>query len=357
MGLATVLIVILGVGLGLQRFETERPLGRLRHEVQRLARGELHKLDDATHPGMFGGIARDVNAAMERFTLAAPHRSETARKDVGAILGPAPTGPPPQFPPPPERRAEPGPASVFDLPQSHFDPLGGGGGGFGNLHRPATPPPVFMAPPGLQEAAAPAMMMPPPTPERSPPRGYGGPPTLSVGPELGATPDRRLMSPQLGAGPSVLGTAGATPTTAGSGGRGPDRDLRQRLRSEQRIVRAAATAVGGDARGQALTAVVSPTLTELDAFQDPSVAPPTNGGPVDPQEERAYATHVREVFEAYVATRRRCGETVATLTLDKFQARLEINRQQLVTKYGCRSARFSVYVKEGKAAVKASPLR
>ena len=58
-----------------------------------------------------------------------------------------------------------------------------------------------------------------------------------------------------------------------------------------------------------------------------------------------------------MATRRRCGETVATLTLDKFQARLETNRQQLVAKYGCRSARFSVYVKDGKAAVKATPLR
>ena len=50
------------------------------------------------------GIARDVNAAMERFTLAAAPQSETAKKDLDAILGPAP--------------AEP--ASVFDLPQSHL---------------------------------------------------------------------------------------------------------------------------------------------------------------------------------------------------------------------------------------------
>ena len=95
LGLAFVLIVILGVGLFLQRLETERPLGRLREEVQRLARGEVQKLDDTVHPGKFGGIARDVNAAMERYTLAPAPRSEAARKDVGAILGPAPRRPRP----------------------------------------------------------------------------------------------------------------------------------------------------------------------------------------------------------------------------------------------------------------------
>jgi hypothetical protein len=105
----------------------------------------------------------------------------------------------------------------------------------------------------------------------------------------------------------------------------------------------------------ALTSVAAPPLSEEPA--DDGLAPVTNGGNDDPADDRAYAAHIREVFEAYVATRRRCGETVATLTLDKFQARLETNRQQLVAKYGCRSARFSVYVKDGKAAVKATPLR
>ncbi len=106
-GLGIGLLVILGVGVFLQRLEMERPLGRLRGEVQKLARGEIQKLQDHDYPGKFGGIARDVNAAMERFTLANPPRSETAKKDLDAILGPAPTEP----------------ASVFDLPQSHFGNL------------------------------------------------------------------------------------------------------------------------------------------------------------------------------------------------------------------------------------------
>jgi hypothetical protein len=118
------------------------------------------------------------------------------------------------------------------------------------------------------------------------------------------------------------------------------------------------TAVGpetGDARS-ALTAVGSPASLD-DGAEEEASSPGTNGGGEDLLDDRTYAAHIREVFEAYVATRRRCGETVATLTPDKFQARLETNRQQLVAKYGCRSARFSVSIKDGKAAVKATPLR
>jgi hypothetical protein len=380
LGLTFALIVILGVGLALQRWETERPLARLREEAQKLARGELHKLDDAAHPGKFGGIARDVNAAMERFTHAPAPRSENARKDVGAILGPP-------LPPPPAN-----PASVFDLPsRSTFDSPGSGPP-FGAVLRPSTPPPAFMGP-GVQEAPpslvgpGPSLVMPPPPPadsrpappspgnfwgapptgEPSPPRGYGGPPTVSAAAQLGATPERRLSSPQMSPGPPgtrpltpagpppmppdvqdaiPTGILGNNPLTS-PGGLGYDHQV---------------TAIGGqvpDLRAGGVTAVASgAALTEEEPAEpaDES-APQANGGGGDALDDRAYAAHIREVFDAYVATRRRCGETVATLTLDKFQARLETNRQQLVAKYGCRSARFSVYVKDGKAAVKATPLR
>jgi hypothetical protein len=73
---------------------------------------------------------------------------------------------------------------------------------------------------------------------------------------------------------------------------------------------------------------------------------------VDPEE-----AHIREVFADYVSARRETGESIASLTLDKFRAKLEANRQQLVSKYHCRTARFSVYIKDGKAAIKATPVR
>jgi hypothetical protein len=67
--------------------------------------------------------------------------------------------------------------------------------------------------------------------------------------------------------------------------------------------------------------------------------------------------HVREVFAEYVAARRQCGEPTASLTLDKFRAKLDANREQLIAKYACRTARFSVYIKDGKASIKATPVR
>ncbi len=38
-------------------------------------------------------------------------------------------------------------------------------------------------------------------------------------------------------------------------------------------------------------------------------------------------------------------------------AKLRKNKEQLVTKYNCKTVRFQVYVKEGKAALKATPVK
>jgi hypothetical protein len=37
--------------------------------------------------------------------------------------------------------------------------------------------------------------------------------------------------------------------------------------------------------------------------------------------------------------------------------KLRDNKAALVTKHGCRTVRFSVYVKDGRAALKATPVR
>jgi len=63
------------------------------------------------------------------------------------------------------------------------------------------------------------------------------------------------------------------------------------------------------------------------------------------------------VFREFIATRERCGEPADGLTYDKFVAKLRKNREQLVQKYACRTVRFQVYVKEGKAALKATPVK
>lgn len=67
--------------------------------------------------------------------------------------------------------------------------------------------------------------------------------------------------------------------------------------------------------------------------------------------------HFMEVFKDFVATRDRCGEPADGLTFEKFSAKLRKNKEQLVQKYNCRTVRFQVYVKDGKAALKATPVK
>jgi hypothetical protein len=77
--------------------------------------------------------------------------------------------------------------------------------------------------------------------------------------------------------------------------------------------------------------------------------------PYDENEEEA--AHFAHVYDEFVQTKKQCGEPLAGLTADKFLQKLRDNKAQLVSKHGCRTVRFSVYVKDGKAALKATPVR
>jgi hypothetical protein len=65
----------------------------------------------------------------------------------------------------------------------------------------------------------------------------------------------------------------------------------------------------------------------------------------------------RSVFEEFRATKRNCGEPTETLTYEKFEATLKKTREGIVSKHGVSRVKFSVYVKDGKAALKANPVR
>jgi hypothetical protein len=76
-------------------------------------------------------------------------------------------------------------------------------------------------------------------------------------------------------------------------------------------------------------------------------------GTVEVDEE----THWQQIFQDFLRTRASCGEATEGLTYDKFRLKLDGNKAALVSKYGCRSVKFQVYVKEGKAALKATPVK
>ncbi len=286
--LGLVTFAMIAVGLFLQRLEVESPLGKLRRELQRLASGDIQRIEDNRYGGKIGGLARDVNAAVERFTHAPAPRSEMTGKDLNAILGPSG-------------------GSTFDLPAA------------GSAFSGSTPAPAFA--PAMASSFAP----PPP-----PPSSFAPPPLPSF-----SQPPPPTFSAPLPQPFSVAALSG-----------------------------------GGGSLGSALPPSIKPApwsappqlpsaaMDDADADAADRQMPDgeaTRVVPYDLQEEED--AHFRHVFDDFVETKRSCGESTAGLTQMKFLQKLRDNKTALVTKHGCRTVRFSVYVKDGKAALRATPIR
>ena len=84
------------------------------------------------------------------------------------------------------------------------------------------------------------------------------------------------------------------------------------------------------------------------------VTPVPRGRITGPEDE---ASEWRRVFEEFVTTKQQCGENVDGFTYQKFEQTLKKNRDALIQRHGCKRVKFSVYVKDGKAALKASPIK
>jgi hypothetical protein len=72
----------------------------------------------------------------------------------------------------------------------------------------------------------------------------------------------------------------------------------------------------------------------------------------DPDEEQ-----FRSIYKDFLGIKRQCGESTDNITYERFVAKLKKNRAALLERYGCESVRFQVYVKDGKAALKATPIK
>lgn len=93
--------------------------------------------------------------------------------------------------------------------------------------------------------------------------------------------------------------------------------------------------------------------------EDLLAAGAARGEPAPPPAPAADADegHWREVYREFLRVRDACGEPNEGLSFDRFEAKLQANRAALVRKHACRTVRFQVYVKEGRAALKATPVR
>lgn len=113
------------------------------------------------------------------------------------------------------------------------------------------------------------------------------------------------------------------------------------------LIRAARASGGNTAERPALSSPSRPPTAAM-----PKVAALSPAGGANDEER-----HFQDVFRDFVSTREKCREPADGLTYDKFKAKLLKNKEQLVAKYNCKSVRFQVYVKDGKAALKATPVK
>ncbi|AKU90009.1 MXAN_5187 family protein [Vulgatibacter incomptus] len=111
---------------------------------------------------------------------------------------------------------------------------------------------------------------------------------------------------------------------------------------------AIAAAAGGAFNPEATVVAAIPEALLRATSRAPVIAIPQP----DPEE-----LHLQQVFEDFMRLRGECGEPVEGLGFEKFAAKLRQNRVQLIEKYQCRTVRFTAYVKDGKAALKASPVK
>jgi hypothetical protein len=99
-------------------------------------------------------------------------------------------------------------------------------------------------------------------------------------------------------------------------------------------------------------AAPSPGLPEPPARRPPPPRAHAQAGSGDPKQ-----AEWRQVFDDYVRIKQECGENVQGITYEKFEVTLKKNEDTLMKHHKATSVKFSVYVKDGKAALKASPIR
>lgn len=212
---------------------------------------------------------------------------------------------------------------------------------------PPPPPPAHAAPPSFR---------PPPPVATSEQRSYAPPPTGFMDEDEGQrTVAYPAFKPPPGAAPPPPApAASADPFAMAAAQQGYDAppmgednpDATRVAAVPAELIKAARAGASG-ATGERPALKTGTGAMPKVASLAPAVA--AGGG----EEER----HFQEVFRDFVATREKCREPADGLTFEKFKAKLLKNKEQLVAKYQCRTVRFQVYVKDGKAALKATPVK
>jgi hypothetical protein len=312
--------------------ERDRPLGKFRRAAADLGSSPENRFTITDFGGQFREAAQHVNDALHRVAQSgAPAGAKRVAANLDEILGPAHDAAPsssffgfagrsegaePELPPvPPVGGPAPG-----------TQPAGG---------LPPAPPAGGPTPPGA--AAKP----PPPKPPGPPPAAKKPLPPPPRRPEPEA--EEEADPPTMVADASGLGLkrgGGGSPADPGS-----DAPPRPRRPLKRTLVGVPPPAEDDeDDDGATMVARVPEELLAKSAAVDLNAAA---------DEEK----HFREVFDKFVETKKQCGEPTAGLSYERFLVTLRKNRDQIVSRHGAKKVRFNVHVKNGKAALKATPIR
>lgn len=298
--LVLTVLVASAIGIGFTVLEHSLPLRELLVQGQRLKSGAMERLQLGRFRGLYRLAAQGINDGIDH---AIEKGGGLTRKpaDLEAILGPTPAQPS---------------MSAFSFPNAD-----------------GVPPAADFTPPG-----PPATPPPPPPPRPPPPAGSKSTPHVNVP----AAPPPVALSTGSHALPLPLTQPLASPSTR-TGAAAPPLPPPMHLPLQR----------GGLPTMPGVAPVEDEDATTVGAVPAELMAQATG----DVKQAADESAEWLGVFDDFVRTKRQCGEPVDGLTFAKFSQTLKKNRDALVQRHGCRKVRFSVYVKEGRASLKAVPVR
>jgi hypothetical protein len=281
------------LGLLFSILEHSRPLHTLRVEAQRMAKGESDMLQVSKFRGVYRKIASDLNDGTDK--VAAKGGVPRKAADLESVLGPIPAQPA---------------MSAFAFP------IEGGA---------QAPPGASPSSPG--QVPAPKAVVQPPPPRAAMPEPQRATPVQPPAPMPMPKPQALKEAEPEAPAPVAPFPAPAPAPAAAPAAPGPH-----------------AAATGDD--DATVVQAVPPEILEASATGEHRAV-----------QEADEVSEWHNTYEEFVRTKKQCGEPVSGLTFEKFQHTLKKNRDQLIAKTGCKKVKFSVYVKDGRAALKASPVR
>lgn len=312
---ALTFILLMGVGFFLMFREVDGPLKRLNKEAVALAQDELERFHEDSHRSKYGSIARSVNISIDKM-----HRAtKAAKKDLDQLLGPAPAA-----------------GESHDAAASALPPIGPGGD-LGGLSSP--PPSEFKFGGAPAPAAADLGLMPPP-----------------AMPGLTAPPPADSLTPPP---PAATEFADKTPPPLPRKPPAPNKDeleLTLNRPTNSQVVPEGVSLPGASPK-KSIDADILASESLMDA--DPLAGKEPE---VDPEDLLTVATdspsaYFEQIYEEFISMKKKCGEATENLTFERFAKKLQKNQDTLIEKRSCSSVKFQVYEKDGKAALKASPVK